>query len=532
MGSTLTFWGETPISILMTNPPLDPWSILVVDDNNVVRRLISSILAKAGLKVVQSSSAPEAIEELESRGFNSFDMVLSDYWMPGGNGMDLLKQIRSNDPTLSVVLLTADGEKAILEKLMLNGGCAYLQKPVEPENLLQCIKNAVKKTHLQRKLQTTANQANEVGKNQRALLEKQLHKTWPDIDFFFTSQSQASGDFISAIDISPTQRFLLASDSSGHELSSAFQSSYFHGLARGMLHQGASMTELLELSNDLILSEWNGESSIGLSLAACSIHLNLETNILSYINAGFPRPVVANSHGFANWIGSERCQGPLGWFPENYKEVSCPIPEGYLYLWTDGLSDLAEVINVDPLALAHRFLDNSRDYEKLITQAKDDIAVARLNILNTPSPAFPVISVKINGDQAANIDLWQSYFEESLRIAFSETIDACLPNVLMCIREGLINALAHGCNGDRDKQAHVQVSAAPDETSVNVLISDPGTGHSFDIAEHSQLAADQLIPEHRGLIMMQSLPKHFEAKNNGSTIQMQFDIPNNIVANL
>ncbi|MEM9158305.1 MAG: response regulator [Verrucomicrobiota bacterium] len=513
-----------PIKTVMVSASTDIWRILVVDDDKTMRIMLRSLLKKKGFSVAEADSGAAAFETLEQESFDAFDMVLSDYWMPGENGMELLKRISTIDPTLSIVLLTADEERTILESLIRNGGCDYLRKPVAAKALLASVETACKKTRQLRSLQTTARQANKLGQSQRSLIDRHLDLSCPNYEFFFTSQSQASGDFVSAIQIDQDKRVILASDSSGHELSSAFQSSYFHGLARGMLHQGASMKELLQLSNDLILKEWTGDSSIGHSLAACAIKFNQATNTLSYINAGFPRPMAAGLDGFADPIGGEIGHGPLGWFEEDYQAAKHPLPQGYLCLWTDGLSDLAENLRVDPLALGHRFLDETQNSDILLSKAADDIAVLRLSPTGQPNAAYPICSVQIPGDAIEDIDHWQSYFEQSLRTAISNTDNANFTDIIVCLREGLINALTHGCKRQADRKAAVHISLSETRDTLDLFISDPGSGHSFDVETHSKRAIDNLIPTHRGMIMMQAIPSKFESFNNGAQVKMRFEL--------
>ena len=78
--------------------------ILVVDDEESMRRFLSILLEKDGHEVVLASGGAEALTRLESE---SFDVLVTDLKMPGMTGLELLEKVREVDPSLPVVVLTA-----------------------------------------------------------------------------------------------------------------------------------------------------------------------------------------------------------------------------------------------------------------------------------------------------------------------------------------------------------------------------------------------------------------------------------------
>ncbi len=498
---------------------------LLVDDEKSSRDLGKIMLERCGCKVTSVEGAGTAKALIEQGGSSRFDLVVSDYWMPGESGLELMKSITQEDSTLSVVLMTADGEREILETLILNGGCGYIHKPLVLEAVRERVERAIERTRHMRELREMQIEANKVADNQRALLERQLALRWPDIELFFISKSQASGDFVSAVELSDNRKILLASDGSGHELSSAFQSTYFHGLARGMLEREATIDEVFAYFNDALLAEWNSSDASMQSLATCALIMDLESKTLEIANAGFPRPFHSNPDGFASALGDEVGAPPLGWFLSEFPRSQAPLGPGRIYIWTDGLSDLAADQGIDPLALADRLLNKNFPHENLTSNAGDDIAVLRFEEKDENSPAsfhYPLISVRISGDQLDNIDTWQAYCEKSLSIAQGPKTNPLLSDVLVCIREGLINALKHGCEARDDRFCELRVSRSPNGESYLVQIKDEGEGHEFDWEAHADKAAEALIPEHRGMIMMQTIPERTCVSENGTLILMEF----------
>lgn len=92
-------------SAIASGQPVEPRSILVVDDEDMVRKVICRLLGVHGHEAVGVSSAHEALDRLEER---SWDLVLTDQGMPGMTGRELAHQIRKSFPDLPILLLTGD----------------------------------------------------------------------------------------------------------------------------------------------------------------------------------------------------------------------------------------------------------------------------------------------------------------------------------------------------------------------------------------------------------------------------------------
>lgn len=501
--------------------------ILLVDDDFATRQIVRLLSQKFGYKVDECDSAEAAMSQMDAVGSCVYDVVLSDYWMPGENGLELMKSISREDSALSVVLMTADEEREILETLIRHGGCGFVRKPLHPEELRRSLEEACKRTSHLRTLGEVETEARALGESQRSLMLRHLSLTWPKLEMYFTSKSQASGDFVSVIPLGGNRKLLVVSDGSGHDLSSAFQSNYFHGLARGMLTAGQPIEEVFEYFNELMLSEWNNEATWRLSISVCALDFDCDGMTVGCVNAGFPRPMVSNVDGFARPLGDDVAAPPLGWFSGNYEVDSHQMEVGCYYLWSDGLTDHANFLKIDPLSLAHRVLTNTQADSKLVKAAHDDIAVVRIIDPCECGGAvtrLPIVSASIPGDHVGKIDEWQSYFDRSLRAALNRVDGEILSEVLICIREGLINALNHGCKQDPTINALVMISVCSKSGEIAVLIEDPGSGHDFDFKSHSDQLGQELIAEHRGMMIMESIPKSFEIRNGGRSVHMKFSL--------
>lgn len=119
-------------------------SILVVDDEKVVRDIIYRYLTKKGYDVLTTRNGQEALL-LGSRG--AFDIILLDINMPDMNGLEVLHQLKIKYPDAIVVMLTgvADPESVIESAAMGMGATAFLSKPCELTELQRVINEACSK---------------------------------------------------------------------------------------------------------------------------------------------------------------------------------------------------------------------------------------------------------------------------------------------------------------------------------------------------------------------------------------------------
>ena len=114
--------------------------ILVVDDDDLVRRPVKRVLLREGYDVVEAANGRIAAEILTH---THFDAVLSDISMPDLDGIALLRIVRERDPDVPVVLLTGVPQLSTAMSALELGAYRYLAKPVEPAELAALIAKAV-----------------------------------------------------------------------------------------------------------------------------------------------------------------------------------------------------------------------------------------------------------------------------------------------------------------------------------------------------------------------------------------------------
>ncbi|MBK6346301.1 MAG: sigma-54-dependent Fis family transcriptional regulator [Bacteroidales bacterium] len=123
--------------------------ILAIDDDSIIRTLLTNILTKAGYEVVTASDGESG---LELAATTNPDLVVTDFQMPGLTGLDVVTELQKTQPGLPVILLTAHGDVALTIKSIQLGAYDFIEKPIQMQELLDVIRNGLEVSRQSRSL--------------------------------------------------------------------------------------------------------------------------------------------------------------------------------------------------------------------------------------------------------------------------------------------------------------------------------------------------------------------------------------------
>lgn len=117
-------------------------TVMVVDDEDAVRRVAATVLQRAGCTVITCSGGAEAIERYRSRQ-KHIDLVIADMVMPGMNGRDLFAALRAVDPRAAILITSGYTSGSDIEELLRDGARGLLQKPYLVHELISAVLRAI-----------------------------------------------------------------------------------------------------------------------------------------------------------------------------------------------------------------------------------------------------------------------------------------------------------------------------------------------------------------------------------------------------
>lgn len=123
--------------------------ILIVDDDDSVRKILARTLGKEGFICVEAENAAEAIKKLQA---NSIDLAILDIMMPGKSGRDLLQDINADFPDVAIIMSTAVTDINIVIECMREGALDYLTKPFDVGDIIKRVKWGLHKRHIEQEI--------------------------------------------------------------------------------------------------------------------------------------------------------------------------------------------------------------------------------------------------------------------------------------------------------------------------------------------------------------------------------------------
>jgi len=326
-----------------------PGTILVVDDNEMNRDLLSRRLRRDGHTVLIAEHGRQALDRLAEQ---PFDLVLLDIMMPELTGYEVL-EIMKEDPALQhipVVMITAATEEESIVRCLLLGADDHLPKPFNPAILRARVGASLAKKRLHDAEQMHAKSLErelEIGREiQLGFLPEALPSPagW-ELRAHFRPARQVAGDFYDAFELPAGRVALVLADVCGKGVGAALFMALFRSLLRALaapqFAAAASVAEGLRATvqgtNDYIARTHGRANMFATAFVAV---LDPATGALDYVNAGHEPPAIIGAGGALR--ARLAPTGPaLGLMPDlAFAVATVTLAAGEtLFAYTDGVVD-------------------------------------------------------------------------------------------------------------------------------------------------------------------------------------------------
>ena len=137
------------IAILFLELCFMPGKILIIDDEEKLRRLLSRIINLEGYHVIEAGNLKTALRSIEAE---EPDVILCDVKLPDGNGVEFIKEVKKKYPFPEIILLTAYGNIPDGIQAIKNGAFDYITKGDDNDRLIPLLNKAMEKVDLQKKI--------------------------------------------------------------------------------------------------------------------------------------------------------------------------------------------------------------------------------------------------------------------------------------------------------------------------------------------------------------------------------------------
>ena len=371
--------------------------VLIVDDSKAQRRILAVQLARWGYRVSEAESGEAALALCEEQGF---DIVLSDWMMPGMTGLELCKAFRAlpREGYGYFILLTSKSEKTEIASGLENGADDFLAKPVNSdelrarlrvgERIVSMQQELVIKNHLvgstldqlQRLYDSLDRDLIEAKKLQQSLI-RDRHRDFGrgQASMMMQPSGHVGGDLVGSFVIDEDRIAVFSVDVSGHGVASAMMTARLAGLlSGGSPEQNIALTvnpdgsrnavppeEVAFRLNRLMIEDVQVDQYFTMAYA----EIDLRSGQVKLVQAGHPHPLLIRKDGQMQSLGVGGL--PIGLIPRaTYESMTTVLSPGdRLFLVSDGVTECP-----DPLG-------NELGTEGMITLLAQSVHLPSPNLL-------------------------------------------------------------------------------------------------------------------------------------------------------
>ena len=344
--------------------------VLVVDDSRAQRKVVAVSLKRQGFDVVEAGSGEEALGILRSA---PVDLVLSDWMMPGMDGLELCRQVRAlpQEGYVYFILLTSKSEKGAVAQGLDVGADDFLTKPVNPEELRariyagdRILKMTRELSDKNRIITTTLNEMSalydaldrdliEARKMQQSLVRERFRDFGTaEVSLLLKPSGHVGGDLVGFFQAGTGKLAVYSIDVSGHGIASALLTARLAGfLSDGAPEHNIALVrdtdgsyvarppqEVASLLNMLMLEEMRSDLYFTIVLG----YLDLATGAVDIAQCGHPNPVLVRGAGPPVYHGQNGL--PIGLIEDgDYAQWRLQLAPGdRLLFYSDGFTECAD----------------------------------------------------------------------------------------------------------------------------------------------------------------------------------------------
>ena len=351
----------------VTAPGAPAMQVLIVDDSRAQRRILQMSLARWGYLVTEADSGEAALALCQAR---SFDIVLSDWVMPGMTGLELCKAFRTlpREGYGYFILLTSKSEKTEIANGLENGADDFLTKPVSSDELRARLRAGERIVGMQQelveknrlvgstldRLQTLYDSLDrdliEAKKLQQSLIrDRNRNFGAAKASLMMRPSGHVGGDLVGSFVIDERRIAVFSVDVSGHGVASAMMTARLAGLlSGGSPDQNIALRfnaegqrdayppeEVAYRLNRMMIEDVQVDQYFTMAYA----EIDLVSGDLRLVQAGHPHPVLMRAGGVMLQLGDGGL--PIGLIPgASYSSVSTTLfPGDRLFLVSDGVTE-------------------------------------------------------------------------------------------------------------------------------------------------------------------------------------------------
>lgn len=339
--------------------------ILVVDDSRAQRRLLTRTLERWGYQTVEAASGQDALDLCEGA---NFDIVISDWMMPGMSGVEFCRTFRTrSDRPAFFLLLTAQTERELLAEGLESGADDFLSKPFHPVELRARLRAGHRSVEARKALadrNLSLSNALQDLSDAYAAIERDLkgarvfqeglvperHVSFgrTDISLLFRSSGHVGGDLVGYFPVNEREIGVYSVDVSGHGVASALMTARIAGFfsatspernialrAVNSTFEMAPLPEILAKLNAILMRDAESDQYLTIAIA----RIDVEKGRVDICQAGHTSPAVQRQDGGVDFI--ELWSTPLGLVDEGeYASTSLDLAPGErVILYSDGVTE-------------------------------------------------------------------------------------------------------------------------------------------------------------------------------------------------